>query len=68
MSVVIKDKKNLVPFIQDPQNTVSKLSDKVVYNVTNQSISGDDSLLKVTLTGADQKTLEDSAVYNCLRG
>jgi multidrug efflux pump subunit AcrB len=52
----------------DPESTVLKLKQAVktvpgnaVYTVTNQNISGDDSQLKIELTGADAATLRQTA-------
>lgn len=61
MSVALKDKNNLDSVIADLQQTLPAINKQVVYTVTNQNISGDDSLMKIMLTGADQKTLDSAA-------
>jgi len=61
MSVSLKDKKEVNSFIQALRGTLSTQSDKAVITVTNQNIAGDDSQIKIMLTGADPKTLDNAA-------
>ncbi|BAU28385.1 multidrug efflux pump subunit AcrB [Aneurinibacillus soli] len=61
LSVALKDKNQLNSFIPSLQTSLSSLSNKAVYTVTNQNISGDDSQLKVMLTGPNQKSVDDAA-------
>ncbi len=60
LSVTLKDKNQLNSFIPSLQSSLSPLSNKVIYTVSNQNISGDDSQLKVMLTGPDQKSVDDA--------
>ncbi|SFC95944.1 efflux RND transporter permease subunit [Bacillus sp. UNCCL81] len=44
------------------QKQLDSLKSKAIYTVTDKSISGDDSLLKINLSGADSQTLENLSV------
>ncbi|SDO32512.1 Multidrug efflux pump subunit AcrB [Paenibacillus sp. yr247] len=61
MSVALKDKNKVDSVISDLQRSLPALNQKVVYTVSNQSIAGDDKQMKIMLSGADQKTLDDAA-------
>ncbi|MGO4496221.1 efflux RND transporter permease subunit [Paenibacillus sp. 2RAB27] len=61
MTVALKDKNNVDAVIADLQKTLPQLNQKVVYTVSNQSIAGDDKQMKIMLSGADQKLLDDAA-------
>lgn len=61
MSVTIKDKNNLDSVIAALQKSLPALNKQVVYTVSNQNIAGDDKQMKIMLTGADQKTLDNAA-------
>ncbi|MEC0146581.1 efflux RND transporter permease subunit [Paenibacillus alginolyticus] len=61
MSVVVKDKNNVDSVIADLQKSLPALNHQVIYTVSNQSIAGDDKQMKIMLSGADQKTLDDAA-------
>jgi multidrug efflux pump subunit AcrB len=65
LSVALKNKDDLKSFIPSLQQSLSPLSGKAVFTVTNQNISGDDSQIKITLTGAYQQTLETDAQLVC---
>ncbi|WP_040948981.1 efflux RND transporter permease subunit [Gorillibacterium massiliense] len=61
LSLTLVDKKHLNSFIQSLQNSLDPIAGKSVITVSNQSIAGDDSQMKIMLTGADQTTLETAA-------
>lgn len=61
LSVTLKNDKDADSVIQNLQSQLPHLSDKVAYTVTSQNISGDDSQMKLLLTGADQVTLDQTA-------
>ncbi|MFC5530275.1 efflux RND transporter permease subunit [Cohnella yongneupensis] len=61
LSLTLKDKKHLNAYIETLQSTLDPIADKSIITVTNQNIAGDDSLMKISLSGADQQTLEDTA-------
>ncbi|NOU76191.1 AcrB/AcrD/AcrF family protein [Paenibacillus sp. LMG 31458] len=61
LSVILKDKNQLDAFIQDEQKELDAITSKAVFTVTNQNIAGDDSQMKILLSGADQQTLENAA-------
>jgi multidrug efflux pump subunit AcrB len=61
LSIAIKDKADLNSFISDLQSSLLTVSGKSTITVTNQNIAGDDSQMKIMLTGADAQTLENAA-------
>lgn len=61
LSLTLHDKKHLNAFIQALQSSLNPIADKSVITVSNQNIAGDDSQMKIMLTGADQPTLEAAA-------
>ncbi|MDR7236471.1 efflux RND transporter permease subunit [Neobacillus drentensis] len=61
LSIMVKEDTNVSSFIQDLQKQLNSLSSKAVYAVSNQNIAGDDSQLKINLTGSDSQTLESMA-------
>lgn len=61
MSVALKDKNKVDAVISDLQKSLPSLNQQVVYTVSNQSIAGDDKQMKIMLSGAGQKTLDDAA-------
>ncbi|WP_028403032.1 efflux RND transporter permease subunit [Ectobacillus panaciterrae] len=61
LSIALKDAKDADSVITTLQSELPHLSDKVAYTVTSQNISGDDSQMKLLLTGADQATLDQTA-------
>ncbi|MDN4522963.1 efflux RND transporter permease subunit [Fictibacillus fluitans] len=56
--VSIKPGTNVDSFMKGLQKQLDAHSGKAIYTVTNQRIAGDDSQLKINLTGADTETLE----------
>ncbi|REE94343.1 multidrug efflux pump subunit AcrB [Paenibacillus taihuensis] len=63
LSVQLKNKKDVDTIIPALQADLKQVADAghAAINVTNQSLAGDDSLIKIMLTGADQTTLEQTA-------
>ncbi|MEH7098327.1 efflux RND transporter permease subunit [Neobacillus vireti] len=61
LSITVKKDTDVDAFILSFQKQLNTLSSKAVYTVSNQSIAGDDSQLKINLTGADSQTLETMA-------
>ncbi|WP_277424224.1 efflux RND transporter permease subunit [Cohnella candidum] len=61
LSVSLKNKKDVNAFINRMQPAMSSLSQKASITVSNQNIAGDDSQIKIMLTGADSTTLENAA-------
>lgn len=61
MSVTVKPNVDVDSFIPELRNKLATLKGKAICTVTNRNISGDDSKLKVVLTGADRSTLNDTA-------
>ncbi|RUS46975.1 efflux RND transporter permease subunit [Cohnella sp. AR92] len=61
LSLTLHDKKHLNSFIASLQDSLNRIAGKSVITVSNQNIAGDDSQMKIMLTGADQKTLESAA-------
>jgi multidrug efflux pump subunit AcrB len=61
LSVSIKDKADINSFISDLQSSLLTVSGKSTITVANQNIAGDDSQMKIMLTGADAQTLENAA-------
>ena len=61
LSLMLKKGTDSNTFIVSLQKQLNTLSSKAVYTVSNQSIAGDDSQLKINLTGADNQTLESMA-------
>lgn len=61
LSLELKDKNHLYTFIQSLQNSLNPVAGNSIITVSNQNIAGDDAQMKITLTGADQQTLENAA-------
>jgi multidrug efflux pump subunit AcrB len=61
LSISVKQGVNIDAFVLDLQRQLTSLSTKAIYTVSNKSIAGDDSQLKINLTGADSQTLESTA-------
>ncbi|WP_160719348.1 efflux RND transporter permease subunit [Bacillus sp. USDA818B3_A] len=61
LSVMIKEGTDVNVFINSLQEQLNSLSSKAVFTVSNQNIAGDDSQLKINLSGADSQTLETMA-------
>ncbi|PGY06858.1 efflux RND transporter permease subunit [Bacillus sp. AFS031507] len=62
LSVVLKNDKDADSVIQELQKQLPSLSkDDVIYTVTSQNISGDDSQMRILFTGSDQATLDQVA-------
>lgn len=61
LSITVKKGVDVNAFIPQLQNQLNGLSSKAVYTVSNASIAGDDTQLKINLTGADSDTLETMA-------
>ncbi|MBI0579187.1 efflux RND transporter permease subunit [Neobacillus cucumis] len=61
LSVVLKNDKDADSVIQDLQKQLPTLSKNVIYTVTSQNISGDDSQMRILFTGSDQATLDKVA-------
>ncbi|MDQ0199186.1 efflux RND transporter permease subunit [Neobacillus ginsengisoli] len=61
LSVTVKKGTDVAAFIPELQKQLNSLSSKAVYTVSNASIAGDDTQLKINLTGADSQTLESMA-------
>ena len=62
VSVGINDQTDIDVFVEKLRKQLGSLSTNAVYTVSNQNISGDDSKLKVILTGADQRELAAAAI------
>ncbi|HWI48132.1 MAG TPA: efflux RND transporter permease subunit, partial [Rummeliibacillus sp.] len=62
ISVGIKDQTDIDVFVEKLRNQLGLLSTTAVYTVSNQNISGDDSRLKVILSGEDQRDLEAASI------
>ncbi|WP_256358043.1 efflux RND transporter permease subunit [Bacillus sp. sid0103] len=62
ISVGIKDKSDIDSFVKKMRRQFGRLSTSAVYTVSNQNISGDDSRLKVILTGGDQQSLAKASI------
>ncbi len=62
ISVGIKDTSDIDSFVKQLRQQFGRLSTSAVYTVSNQNISGDDSRLKVILTGADHQDLATAAI------
>ncbi|BBH20382.1 swarming motility protein SwrC [Paenibacillus baekrokdamisoli] len=61
LSIQLKNKKEVNSFIPALQSDLENLSKRAAITVTNQNIAGDDSTIKIMLTGADEKTLDNAA-------
>jgi multidrug efflux pump subunit AcrB len=61
LSLNVKRGTDIAAFSSKLQKQLNSLSSKAVYTVSNASIAGDDSQLKINLTGADSQTLESMA-------
>ncbi|AIQ12590.1 efflux RND transporter permease subunit [Paenibacillus durus] len=61
LSIQLKNPKEVNAFIPALQSDLDKVSNRAAITVTNQNIAGDDSTIKIMLTGADQQTLENAA-------
>lgn len=58
LSIKVKEGTEVDTFIASLQKQLNGLSSKAVYAVSNQNIAGDDSQIKINLTGSDSQTLE----------
>ncbi|WP_047154624.1 efflux RND transporter permease subunit [Aneurinibacillus tyrosinisolvens] len=61
MVVTVKSGVDMDGFITELQGELRSLRGDAIYTVTNRNIGGDDSKLKVMVTGADRATLENTA-------
>ncbi|WP_276352315.1 efflux RND transporter permease subunit [Cohnella caldifontis] len=61
LSVELKNEKEANSFISSMQSALPAVSKIAVITVTNQNIAGDDSQMKIMLSGADARTLDDAA-------
>ncbi|MCQ6265106.1 efflux RND transporter permease subunit [Fictibacillus sp. WQ 8-8] len=61
LSVVLKNNKDVDSVIKQLRSQLPHLSKQVVYTVTSQNISGDDSQMKIMFSGADQAVLDKTA-------
>ncbi|MFP5111701.1 efflux RND transporter permease subunit [Bacillaceae bacterium C204] len=61
LSIKVKEGTDIDAFIKSLQKQLNALPNKAVYAVSNQNIAGDDSQLKINLTGSDSQTLEAMA-------
>ncbi|MCM2535965.1 efflux RND transporter permease subunit [Neobacillus pocheonensis] len=61
LSVNVKQGTDVAAFTIELQKQLNSLSSKAVYTVSNASMAGDDSQLKINLTGSDSQTLESMA-------
>ncbi|WML49723.1 efflux RND transporter permease subunit [Neobacillus sp. PS3-34] len=61
LAVVLKNDKDADSVIQELQKQLPSLSKDVIYTVTSQNISGDDSQMRILFTGSDQVTLDKTA-------
>ncbi|MGG3564351.1 efflux RND transporter permease subunit [Neobacillus rhizosphaerae] len=61
LSVVLKNDKDADSVIKQLQSQLPTLAKNVIYTVTSQSISGDDSQIRLLFTGAAQATLDKTA-------
>lgn len=59
--LTVKKGTDVDAFMIEMQKQLNSLSSKAVYTVSNSSIAGDDSQLKINITGADSQTLESMA-------
>ncbi|WP_026692022.1 efflux RND transporter permease subunit [Peribacillus kribbensis] len=62
ISLGIKDKADIDSVVKELRGQLGRLSKSAVYTVSNLNISGDDTRLKVILTGADQQALAKAAI------
>ncbi|WP_066072091.1 efflux RND transporter permease subunit [Neobacillus soli] len=62
ISVGIKNQTDTDLFVKQLRSQLGALSTSAVFTVANQNIAGDDSRLKVNLTGADQSELDSAAI------
>lgn len=61
LSVALRDAGHLTASVAAMQSELDAIADRSVISVSNQNIAGDDSQMKIMLTGADQPTLEKAA-------
>ncbi|MDG0793810.1 efflux RND transporter permease subunit [Cohnella ginsengisoli] len=61
LSLALHDKRHLNAYIQSLQHTLDPVAGSAVITVSNQNIAGDDAQMKITLTGGDQRTLDQAA-------
>lgn len=61
LSVVLKNEKDADPVMKQLQKQLPSLSKNVIYTITSQNISGDDSQMRILFTGSDQATLDKVA-------
>ncbi|PET44370.1 acriflavine resistance protein B [Bacillus sp. AFS001701] len=62
LSLSITKKADKTKMTRQLQKQLDSLKSTAIYTVTDKSISGDDSLLKINLSGADSQTLENLSV------
>ncbi len=62
ISVGINDQTDIDLFVEKLRKQLGSLSTSAVFTVSNQNISGDDSRLKVILSGADHRELEAASI------
>ncbi|MFF2446354.1 efflux RND transporter permease subunit [Neobacillus sp. NPDC058068] len=62
IAVGIKKQTDTDVFVKQLRRQLGALSTSAVFTVANQNIAGDDSRLKVILTGADQGELDSAAI------
>ncbi|EKN62640.1 AcrB/AcrD/AcrF family transporter [Neobacillus bataviensis LMG 21833] len=62
ISVGIKKQTDADLFVKQLRSQLGALSTNAVFTVANQNIAGDDSRLKVILTGGDQRELDSAAI------
>ncbi|GHI00618.1 efflux RND transporter permease subunit [Neobacillus kokaensis] len=62
VNVGIKDEIDIDTFVKELRGELGRLSTSAVYTVSNQNISGDDSRLKVILTGGNQQELAAASI------
>jgi hydrophobic/amphiphilic exporter-1 (mainly G- bacteria), HAE1 family len=61
LSVKVKQNVDLNAYTAQLQNELRSFPSDAIFTVSNQNISGDDSQLKVVLSGADAQTLDHAA-------
>jgi multidrug efflux pump subunit AcrB len=58
LSISVKPGTDINDFMIQLKEQLDSLSSKAIYTVTNQNLAGDDTQLKINLTGSDSHTLE----------
>ncbi|MFD0048004.1 efflux RND transporter permease subunit [Actinomycetes bacterium NPDC127524] len=61
LSITVKKGEHPDRFMRQLQKQLQTFSSKAVFTVSNSSIAGDDSQLKINITGADSDALESAA-------